>query len=139
MGEACCSKRAFDVSFKALVKELWPEGSLNVLPKSHAIYTDFRNLKKKPNLMGLALEEGQGRLGVLYIPNGISCQWEVGGAGAREWLDVGACVYLYVEKVGKRMQAEEAEGAKVEAEEAAPARGEEPKPEKAVEFGGAEQ
>ena len=106
LGEACCSKKAFDASFRELVKELWPECELTTLPKTHAIYTQFRRVKHKPALMGMALEEGQGRLGVIYLPHGISCRWEVGGAGAKGWLDVGACIYLYVDKIGKRMRTE---------------------------------
>jgi hypothetical protein len=43
---------------------------------------------------------------VIYIPHGISCQWEVGGAGAQGWLDVGACIYLYVDKMHRQMLAE---------------------------------
>jgi hypothetical protein len=108
LGEDCCSKKPFDTSFRDLLKELWPDCSLNDLPKNHAIYTSFRKLESRPNLMGMALEKGQGRLGVIYIPNGISCRWEVGGPGSKSWLDVGACIYLYVEKIGKRMKEEPA-------------------------------
>jgi len=142
LGEACCSSGAFDASFKSLVKELWPENSLNPLPKSHAIYTDFRDLPKKPAMMGMAMEGGQGRLGVLYLTNGISCNWEVGGARGKEWLAVGACIYLYVDKVGKRLEAEKAEASKTattEGGEAAVTPGaKETTPEKTAEFGGAE-
>lgn len=58
--------------------------------------------------MGLAMEHGQGRLGVIYIPSGFSCKWEVAGAGSRPLMDVGACIYLYVEKIGKKLQGEAA-------------------------------
>jgi hypothetical protein len=104
LAEACCSKRAFDVSFRELMKELWPESDLINLPKSHPIYTNFRKLRHRPALMALPLEGGQGREGVIYIPHGISCKWEVGGSGAQPWLDVGACIYLYVDKLQKRMR-----------------------------------
>ncbi len=106
LGEACCSKKAFDQSFRELVKELWPDNDLNPLPNRHAIFEDFRKLESRPTLLGMALDKGQGRLGVIYIPNGISCRWEVGGTGARQPLDVGACIYLYVDKVNKRVKAE---------------------------------
>jgi hypothetical protein len=111
LAEDCCSKPGFGTTFKELLKELWPDCTLADLPKNHAIYTSFRKLTNAPRLMGLALEKGQGRLGVIYIPNGISCRWEVGGVGAKPWLDVGACIYLYVEKAGRKMQAEGAAAA----------------------------
>ena len=85
---------------------MWPESSLNDLPKTHPIYTHFRELDQNPKLMGMALARGQGRLGVIYIPHGFSCIWEVGGKKAAKWLDVGACIYLYVDKISSRLRPE---------------------------------
>ena len=91
--------------------------------------------------MALALDKGQGRLGVIYIPNGISCRWEVGGAGGRPWLDVGACIYLYVDKVGKQMRAEGARAAETPAATPVqtPAPAPLPTPETPAGFGGGEK
>lgn len=108
LAEDCCSKPAFNASFRALLAELWPDNALTDLPQTHPIYTSFRKMEVKLNLMVMALDKGQGRLGVIYIPNGISCRWEVGGPGAKPWLDVGACIYLYVDKMGKKMKEEPA-------------------------------
>ena len=103
LGEACCGRTSFDLSFRELLKELWPDTELRALPKTHAIYTSFRKLTQKPTLMGLPLDAGQGRLGVIYIPHGMSCKWEVAGPRSQPWLDVGACIYLYVDQVNRRM------------------------------------
>ena len=107
LGEDCCSQKPFDDSFRALLKELWPDSELTVLPKDHAIYTNFAKLTQQPKLMGLELEKGQGRMGVIYIPNGFSCKWEVGGTGVRPWMDVGNNIYLYVDRAWKRTKAKE--------------------------------
>ena len=118
LGEAGCGKAAFDISFRELLKELWPDTELRALPKTHPIYTSFRKLAQKPLLMGLPLEEGQGRLGVIYIPHGISCKWEVAGPRAQPWLDVGSCIYLYIDQMNRRMALAPRAG---EAEEPKPA------------------
>ena len=137
LAEDCCSKKPFDESFRAMLKELWPESDLVDLPKTHAIYTSYRKLTSPPRLMGLALEKGQGRFGVLYIPNGISCRWEVGGVGAKPVMDAGMDIYLYVDKVSKQMRAEAAEkAAQTPAQRAAPAGGEKPAGEGVKEPGG---
>ena len=110
LAEDCCSKKPFDESFRALLKELWPDSDLVDLPKTHAIYTNYTKVASAPRLMGLALEKGQGRFGVIYIPNGISCRWEVGGTGARPTMDFGKNIYLYVDKMVKQMRAERSAG-----------------------------
>ena len=100
LGEACCSKKAFDDSFRELVASLWPGSELRDLPKDHLIYSDPRPLRTlRPKVLGLALEDGQGRLGVIYLPNGISCQWERGGSKATAAFDVGTNIFFYVEKM----------------------------------------
>lgn len=101
LAEACCSKRAFDKSFRALTAELWPDGQLLALPKSHPIYVNPRPLRSRPALEGLALTQGEGRLGVIYIPYGISCRWETGGPKATADFDLGANIYFYVDKIGR--------------------------------------
>jgi hypothetical protein len=103
LGEDCCSQKPFDESFRALLKELWPEGNLVELPKEHGIYGMMHKGTTKPELMGMALDKGQGRLGVIYIPHGISCKWEVGGSEARNSMDAGECIYLYVDQQHKRL------------------------------------
>ncbi|GAG01654.1 unnamed protein product, partial [marine sediment metagenome] len=78
-GMACCGKKAFDESFRALVAELWPEGELRDLPKTHPIYKHPRPLAVKQKLLGLALKQSQGRLGVIYSPHDLCCRWHKGG------------------------------------------------------------
>ncbi len=103
LAEACCSKHAFDQSFRSLMAELWPDAALQPLPSTHQIYDMPRPLKElRPEILGLAIKANQGRLGVIYLPHGISCQWERGGSEAVPALDVAANIYFYVEKYANR-------------------------------------
>jgi len=108
LGEACCSKKAFDESFRSLLAELWPDAILAELPESHPIYQTPRPLRDfKPKVLGLAIQSNQGRLGVIYLPNGISCQWERGGSTAAPAFDVGTNISFYVDKISSRMKTPE--------------------------------
>lgn len=108
LGEACCSQKPFDESFRALVAELWPDSQLRPLPMSHPIYNTPRPLKGfKPRVEGLAIRSNQGRIGVLYIPHGFSCQWERGGTRAAPAFDVGTNIYFYVDKISSRFKTPE--------------------------------
>jgi len=110
LGEACCSQKPFDESFRALLAELWPDSSLEELPQTHPIHHYRRKLTGalRPRLMGLRLKANQGRLGVIYIPNGISCQWERGGARAEQAFIFGSNVMLYIdEKIARRFKTRE--------------------------------
>ena len=100
---ACCARKEFDQSFRALVAELWPENRLTPLPKEHTIYTNPRPLGTKPELLGMALSKGQGRLGVIYSPHDMCCRWHMGGTRANPVFDVGANIYFYVAKVGVKL------------------------------------
>ena len=106
LAEDCCSKKAFDESFRGMLKELWPEKELTEVPKTHAIYTSYRKLASAPRLMGLTMGGEEGRPGVIYLPNGISCKWEVAGTDARGAMDAGMNIYLYVDKMFKQAKAE---------------------------------
>jgi hypothetical protein len=100
IGEACCSKKEFDLSFRSLMSELWPEGRLAGLPLTHPIYDNPRPLREfKPKIEGMAVQANQGRLGVIYFPNGISCQWERGGTRAAPAFDVASNLFFYVDHV----------------------------------------
>ena len=37
--EACCGKREFDTEFRALIKEMYPDNELMLLPEGHPIYS----------------------------------------------------------------------------------------------------
>ena len=102
-GMACCGKKPFDDSFRALVAELWPENSLQKLPKNHTIFTNPRPLQSKPPLEGMAMKNGQGRLGVIYSPVDLCCKWHKGGKRAKKHFDVGANIYFYISKVGVKL------------------------------------
>ncbi|HUV38793.1 MAG TPA: DUF4159 domain-containing protein, partial [Planctomycetota bacterium] len=102
-GMACCGRKPFDESFRALVAELWPDDKLKPLPKTHTIFDNPRPLVTKPLLLGLELGAHNGRLGVIYSPYDMCCRWDRGGEAAKGVYDVGANIYYYVTKEGVKL------------------------------------
>ena len=98
---ACCGRKPFDQSFRALLAELWPEGKLRALPPNHLIFTTPRPLAVKQRL--LAMADAKGRLGVIYSPYDMCCRWHKGGDAAKAVYDVGANLYFYVAKEGVKL------------------------------------
>jgi hypothetical protein len=83
--EACdgagCDGKAFDASFRQLMKELFPESQLRRLPPDHAVWfaeqrVDPNALPKDPDfwLWGL---DACCRTSVVYCPRSLSCYWEL--------------------------------------------------------------
>jgi len=88
--EACCGRAAFDRSFRALVRETFPEHELEPLPPEHPIFRgepgfDLETVRYKPavlreepgltepRLWGLEID---GRLALVYSPYAIGCGLE---------------------------------------------------------------
>ena len=101
--EDCCSKKPFDKSFRGLLAELWPDAELQNIPKKHMIYTMPRRMSKRPKIMGMAVAGQQAGYGIVYLPHGISCNWERGGSKAKSTLDIGANICFYIEKARSRV------------------------------------
>ncbi len=82
--EACdgegCDGAAFDQSFRALVKELFPESSLRLLPPDHPVwYADGKvNPKYMRPLYGV---DACCRTSIVYCPKNLSCLWELHAEG----------------------------------------------------------
>jgi hypothetical protein len=83
--EAChgngCNGEAFDRSFHALMRELFPDSQLRKLPPDHAVWyaqerVDPRHLPKDSEfwLWGL---DACCRTSVVYCPRSLSCYWEL--------------------------------------------------------------
>jgi len=83
--EACqghgCDGTAFDRSFRALMRELFPDSELRKLPPDHAVWyaqekVDPKNLPKDSEfwLWGL---DACCRTSVVYCPRTLSCYWEL--------------------------------------------------------------
>jgi hypothetical protein len=51
------------------------------------------------------LENGQGRLGVIYSPYDMCCRWHQGGTRAKPVFDVGTNIFYYVDKVASKTAA----------------------------------
>jgi hypothetical protein len=86
--EACngngCSGAAFDRDFRALMKELFPDSELRMLPFDHAVWyaqekVDPKHLPKDPEFMLWGLDACC-RTSVVYCPRSLSCYWELAHA-----------------------------------------------------------
>ncbi|MEZ6096462.1 MAG: DUF4159 domain-containing protein [Pirellulaceae bacterium] len=72
-GDGCGDATAFDQSFRAVMKELFPESSLEVLGAEHAVWT--ANFAINPReLYGL---NSCCRTSVIYSPKPLSCYWQL--------------------------------------------------------------
>jgi hypothetical protein len=74
--ETCCSGGDFDAKFRALMKELFPNSALRLLPADHAIW--YAEQKVDPKyvrpLYGI---DACCRTSVVYCPHDLSCYWEL--------------------------------------------------------------
>ena len=97
VGQACCSKKEFDTSFREFVKEVFG-GELRRIAKTHRIYERMRvrGMAPKPVVEIFPLDDQQGRPGVIYLPHGQCRNWHLGGTRAREAFAVGTGIYFYV-------------------------------------------
>lgn len=86
LAEACdgagCDGRAFDRSFRQLMRELFPDSELRRLPPDHPVWyaqekVDPKHLPDDPEfwLWGL---EACCRTSVVYCPRSLTCYWELG-------------------------------------------------------------
>ena len=104
LAQACCSQKAFDVSFRALVKEVWG-GELQEIPKTHRMYGRMRvrGMAPQPKIEVFALNRQQGRPAIIYLPFGIARTWHLGGRRADRAYAVGTGIYFYVTIEARRM------------------------------------
>jgi len=89
--DACCGRQAFDVSFRRLMKKVFPDQKLNPLELTHPLfstkhvirsvnYTQGAHVQRKltnpgiPRLGGITID---GQLVVVYSPLDIGCGWEL--------------------------------------------------------------
>ena len=74
--EACCNSKAFDAQFRALMKELFPDNPLRLLPPDHPVW--YAEQPVEPNqirpLYGL---DSCCRTSVVYCPQNLGCYWEL--------------------------------------------------------------
>jgi len=104
LGQACCSMKAFDESFRQFVTEVFG-GKLQPVAKTHRIYERMRirGMAPKPELEVLAADNQQGRPVIIFLPHGIARPWHLGGSRAREAYAVGTGIYFYVTIEGRKM------------------------------------
>jgi hypothetical protein len=74
--ETCCDGQAFDRDFRSLMRELFPDSPLRLLPPDHPVWyaeqrVDARYLRP---LLGI---DACCRTGVVYCPRDLSCFWEL--------------------------------------------------------------
>ncbi len=78
--EACCGSSDFDASFRALMKELFPDSGLRLLPPDHPVWYAEERVRADhlPPLYGV---EACCRTSVVYCPDDLSCYWELSRSG----------------------------------------------------------
>jgi len=74
--EANAGDKAFDESFRALMKAHFPDQELAPLEKTHPLYTAHFNLPETGRVRLWAVK-GPCWMSMLYAPDGISCSWDV--------------------------------------------------------------
>ncbi len=80
--EACCGGEPFDQAFRQLMKELFPDSTLRLLPPEHVIW--FAQERVAPEHMRpLYGIDACCRTSVVYCPKDLSCLWEL-SRGERE-------------------------------------------------------
>ncbi|MER3440132.1 MAG: prenyltransferase [Gemmataceae bacterium] len=80
--EACCSSKEFDAGVRELIRELWPDRSLEPLPPGHAIWTAF--FQVPPGSFGLEGIDLGCKTVLVYAPQDMSCYWESGRTKEQE-------------------------------------------------------
>ncbi|MEO6807651.1 MAG: DUF4159 domain-containing protein [Isosphaeraceae bacterium] len=73
--EACCGRKEFDLGFRALMKEIFPEPEydLHPLPEEHAVWR--AKFELTPDVHPLWGVEHGCRTVVIYSPEDLSCAW----------------------------------------------------------------
>jgi hypothetical protein len=78
--EACCGGTGFDRSFRALMKEMFDNASLQLLPPEHPVW--YAEEKVDPEyLRPLYGIDACCRTSVIYCPKDLSCYWEMSRDG----------------------------------------------------------
>ena len=122
LAQACCSRKAFDASFRALVSELFGSplapistgghrydmfGRVIDTETRHRIYERLKDKRgdwSRWKIEALALDDQGGRAGVIYLPNGIARKWHLGGSDAQDEFTLGMTIYFYITLDGRRMR-----------------------------------
>ncbi len=110
LAQACCSRKPFDDSIRALAKETFGS-EFRPFPASSRIFErmKMKGLTPKPDVLfatdssETAAAADQGRPAIIFLPHDCCCRWHMGGTGARESLAVGAGIYLFVANECKNM------------------------------------
>ncbi len=85
-GDGCGQNVLFHRKFTMLMRELFPESKLEVLPPDHPIWTAEHRLLPEPEFPILGLRACC-RTSVLYCPRPLSARWQVDRRGLREQLN----------------------------------------------------
>ncbi len=74
--EACCNSSAFDAQFRALMKEIFPDNPLRLLPPDHPVWFAEQQIDAE-NLRPLYGIDSCCRTSVVYCPENLGCYWEL--------------------------------------------------------------
>ena len=110
MAQACkCheASKEFDEGFRMLMEECFPEAQLEKLPPNHLIYTTPIRVQPAPEIEVIRLRQ---RIGVIYLPKALSCDWHRGRRSGKLAFDCGANIITYVQKQADRFRKAKAPG-----------------------------
>lgn len=97
--EACCGGTGFDRSFKALMKELFPDSSMQLLPPEHPVWYAEEKVDSD-YLRPLYGIDACCRTSIVYCPQDLSCFWELSRDGrdstypAKVQAEIEACLRI---------------------------------------------
>ena len=100
MAQAVRGAKDFDEAFRALAAECFPEGELEKLKPGHTMFKTPRKIKKAPAVEVIRFKD---RIGVIYLPKGLACDWHRGRDKAS--LDAGVNIVFYVLKQAGKLGA----------------------------------
>ncbi len=78
--EACCEGDGFDRDFRQLMKDIFPESPMRLLPYDHPVWLAERKVAPE-HLRPLWGVEACCRTSVVYCPTSLSCYWELEPGG----------------------------------------------------------
>jgi len=76
LAEACCGSADFDLGFKKLALEMWPECELTPLGPEHPVWQSSAVVSPGQPYQLLGLSQGC-RTVLIYSPQDLSCRWEM--------------------------------------------------------------
>lgn len=80
--ERCCNGKGFDEDFRRVIKKMFPESGLRLLPPDHPVW--YAEQKVDPQYLNhIYGVDACCRTSVVYVPRDLSCYWQLHQEGRR--------------------------------------------------------